>query len=307
MRTLLTAGFERPNSVSAGKAPLLKWLPITDLVVDPSFHPPINGRARGAVNRIARSFSWSCFGTVIVAEVENGKFAIIDGHQRATAAALVGFDEVPCQIVVASKDQQAVAYKAINGTVSSRLTVHADALAKQDDGAVTLSTICARADVQLLRYPVPVDRQTAGQTMAIGALEQCLKRYGEETLISALQCVTQTPNNRPGVLSARMIKALCAVLHTDISRRDSGLALLEAFDAIDLCVLAKRAVAEAEANKISPVHALTDHIRSELAKVFVGSKLCGVELPYPTHSRTPASTTFSPPTAPKRSRQAHRS
>ena len=69
--------------------------------------------------------------------------------------------------------------------------------------------------------------------MAVGAITRCLKQYGEATLITALQCVTQTSNNQPGALSARTIKALCAALHADTHRRDSGLALFEAFDSID--------------------------------------------------------------------------
>jgi len=35
------------------------------------------------------------------------------------------------------------------------------------------------------------------------AIAQCLKRYGEAALITALQCVTQTSNNKPGALPAR--------------------------------------------------------------------------------------------------------
>ena len=82
--------------------------------------------------------------------------------------------------------------------------------------------------------------------MAVGALTQCLRRYGEETLVTALQCVTQTANNRPGVLSARMIKALCTVLDGDRECRDKGLALwLEAFDSVDLVGLQNVAVAAA--------------------------------------------------------------
>ena len=59
------------------------------------------------------------------------------------------------------------------------------------------------------------------------------EQYGEATLITALHCVTQMSNNQPGALSARTIKVLCAVLHADTQRRDSGLALFEAFDSID--------------------------------------------------------------------------
>jgi len=49
--------------------------------------------------------------------------------------------------------------------------------------------LCACAQVELLRYQVPADKQAPGQTMAVGAIAQCLKRYGEATLITALQCV----------------------------------------------------------------------------------------------------------------------
>ena len=271
MMPISTGGFKKPRSISAGADPILRWLAIADLVIDPALQQPISRRGRRNVNRIAQTFSWSCFSPVIVAQFAQDKFVIIDGQHRTTAAALIGFDRVPCQVVTGSPAQLAVARKAINGQVTSRLALHVAATDANENLAVQLSDICARTDVELLRYPVPVDRQTPGQTMAVGALAQSLKRYGEETLISALQCVTQTPNNRPGMLSARMIKALCAVLHNDKKCRDSGLALLEAFDEIDLAVLATTAAAHAAGKKASPVQTLMELIRSELDRRFVGS------------------------------------
>ena len=272
MRPISTGGFKKPRSMSAGADPILRWLPIADLIIDPALQQPISRRGRRNVNRIAEAFSWSCFSPVIVAPFAQDKFVIIDGQHRTTAAALIGFDRVPCQVVTGSPAQLAVARKAINGQVTSRLALHGAATDANENLAVQMSDICARTDVELLRYPVPVDRQTPGQTMAVGALTQCLKRYGEETLISALQCVTQTPNNHPGMLSARMIKALCAVLHSDKKCRDSGLALLEAFDEINLAAIATTAAARAAGKKASPVQTLTDLIRSELDKRFVRSE-----------------------------------
>jgi hypothetical protein len=102
--------------------------------------------------------------------------------------------------------------------------------------------------------------------MAVGAIAQCLKRYGEATLITALQCVTQTSNNQPGALSARTIKALCGVLHEDHARRDSGLALLEAFDSIDLMAISDTSVLDAAVKKVGRVQAMADRIREELAR-----------------------------------------
>ena len=37
MRSISVEGFERPKGVNAGPAPMLQWISITDLVVDP-FH-----------------------------------------------------------------------------------------------------------------------------------------------------------------------------------------------------------------------------------------------------------------------------
>jgi hypothetical protein len=268
MRTISTEGFEG-RTIAAGAVPELQWIAIADLVVDPTYHPAIVGKGRRKVNRIVRAFSWSCFSPVIVAAVAGGKFAIIDGQHRTTAAAVVGYESVPCQIVTATREEQAVAFSTINGATNavSRMTLQEVAHGASEHWAVRLADICARADVELLRYPVPADRQTAGQTMAVGAIAQCLKRYGEETLITALQCVTQTTNNRPGVLSARMIKALCAVLHSDQERRDSGLALLEEFDAIDLMALQRAALVDAAVKKINSVQAISEKIRSKIGQL----------------------------------------
>jgi hypothetical protein len=269
VRSISTEGFEKPKSTSVGAAPMLQWLTIAELIVDPAYQRPIVGNGRRNVERIAQEFSWSCFAPVVVSPVEGGKFAIIDGQHRTTAAALVGFDSVPCQVVIAAREEQAAAFKAINGTTTpiSRMALHAAALVANEPWAVQLAHVCACAQVELLRYPVPVDRQAAGQTMAVAAIAQCLKRYGEATLITALQCVTQTANNRAGALSARTIKALCEVLHDDRERRDSGLALLEAFDSIDLMEILAASAVDAAVNKVGRVQAMTDRIRAELDRL----------------------------------------
>jgi hypothetical protein len=52
--------------------------------------------------------------------------------------------------------------------------------------------------------------------------------------VTALQCVTETTNNEPGMLTGPLIKALCEVLGGNASWRDAGEALLRAFDEISL-------------------------------------------------------------------------
>jgi hypothetical protein len=269
VRSISIEGFERPQSKSAGAAPMLQWLKIADLVVDPAYQRPIVGKGRHNVDRIARAFAWSCFTPVVVSPVEGGKFAVIDGQHRTTAAALVGLDSVPCQIVIAAKDEQAAAFKAINGitTPISRMALHAAALVAGEEWALQVARVCAGANVELLRYPVPVNKLAPGQTMAVGAIEQCLKRYGEETLITALKCVTETANNRPGALSARAIKAISAVLYSKRDWRDCGLALLEAFDSIDLARIESASAIDAATQKIGWSVAMAERIRAELTRL----------------------------------------
>jgi hypothetical protein len=79
--------------------------------------------------------------------------------------------------------------------------------------------------------------------------------------------VTQTANNQPGALSARMIKALCDVLNGDRERRDSGLALLEAFDSIDLMAIQDASAVDAAIKKIGRVQAMADCIRAEVGRL----------------------------------------
>jgi ParB-like nuclease domain len=267
MRPISTEGFEKPKAISAGAVPILQWLKIADLVVDPAYQRPIVAKGRQNVDRIVRSFSWSCFAPVIVSPIEGGKFAIIDGQHRTTSAAILGFESVPCQVVIAAREEQAAAFKAINGTTTpiSQMALHAAALVARESWAVQIAHVCACAEVELLRYPVPTDKQAPGQTMAVGAIARCLKQYGEATLITALQCVTQTSNNQPGALSARTIKALCAVLHGDPDRRDQGLALLEAFDSIDLMAIQDASAVDAAVKKVGRVQAMADRIVAELS------------------------------------------
>jgi ParB-like nuclease domain len=266
MRPISTEGFEKPESVAAGAVPMLQWMKIADLVIDSAYQRPITGKGRVNVDRIASSFSWSCFSPVVVSPVEGGKFAIIDGQHRTTAAAILGIECVPCQVVIAAQEGQAAAFEAINATTTpiSQMALHAAALVANEPLALQIAHVCARADVELLRYPVAVDKQRPGQTMAAGAIARCLKQYGEATLIAALQCVTRTSNNKTGALSARMIKTLCAVLHGNPIWPDQGAELLEAFDSVDLIAIQDASAVDVAKTKVGRVQAMSDRINAEL-------------------------------------------
>jgi hypothetical protein len=74
MRSITSEGFEVGKAEAAGPAPMLQWIKISDLVVDPSYQRPIVGEGKRNVDRIARDFRWAFFAPVVVSPVEGGRF-----------------------------------------------------------------------------------------------------------------------------------------------------------------------------------------------------------------------------------------
>lgn len=96
---------------------------IDELLVDYTYQ-----RAEGCerhLRPIAREFSWTAFGVVIVMERENGKKYIVDGQQRVAAARSRGdIESVPCLVFKSTgRDHEAMAFYSLNArrrTVSAR-------------------------------------------------------------------------------------------------------------------------------------------------------------------------------------------
>ncbi|WP_034467956.1 ParB/Srx family N-terminal domain-containing protein [Afipia sp. P52-10] len=231
--SLTTKRFSAPQSEFApGPAPFLEWIKVDRLVVDDVYQREIGRRGTINVNQIAEFFDWSKFAPVIVAPVEGGKFAIVDGQHRTTAAMLRGLEEVPCQVVQADRAQQAAAYAAVNGSITkttAQQLYHAK-LAAKDATALALAAVCSAAGVEILRKNLVRSDIKVGQTYAVTALSRCLAIYGRDTLITALQCITQTADGNPGFVRATIVEALCEVLHNVPEWRDSGSVLLTTMD-----------------------------------------------------------------------------
>lgn len=127
----LAAGIKDP-----GAAPMLQWVPIAQLRVDPTYQRDITAEGRRSVLAIAKAFDWCKFAPLIVAPIEGGHYAVIDGQHRATAAALRKIESVPCEVVIADRAKQASAFAAINGQVT-KLSSMAIYHARVSSGAVS--------------------------------------------------------------------------------------------------------------------------------------------------------------------------
>jgi hypothetical protein len=209
---LSTLRFVTPQSeFLPGPAPFLEWIETDKLVVDLTYQREIGRRGATNVNQIAEQFDWSKFAPVIVAPIEGGQFAIVDGQHRTTAAMLRGQKAVPCQVVQADRARQAAAYAAVNGNITkttAQQLYHAR-LAAKDPAVLALAEVCAVAGVEVVRKNLVQSNLKPGQTSAVGALTRCFNIYGRDTLITALQCVTQTADGNAGFVRATIIEALC--------------------------------------------------------------------------------------------------
>lgn len=265
----ITAGDFAPvgRQPDTGPAPQLQWLRIADLVVDDRYQRPIYGAGRTNVRRIAEGFRWSMFAPVIVAPIVGGQFAIIDGQHRTTAAALLGFEQVPCLVIIADLQEQAAAFKAVNGQVTRmhNLALQAAALAAGDAGARALQDVADAAGVTILRYPKMLSSMLPGETMALGAIADSLKAHGRDPVVAGLRCVTGSKNNKAGLLSGPMIKGVCAAVAGQAGWKDVGEWLNRAFDRIDLAHELEEAQVTRRAKGVAVWEVLADRLRPRLA------------------------------------------
>lgn len=236
MHELNPAGIAAPKSdFKPGPAPMLEWIKTDRFVVDATYQREIGKRGKLNIQHIAENFDWSKFAPVIVAPVEGGRYAIVDGQHRTTAAMLRGVEKVPCQIVQADRAQQAAAYAAVNGNVTKTTPhqlFHAK-LAAADEAAIALEEVCRAGGVTILRRNLVQAKMGVGETQAVGALSRCLRTYGRNTLITALQCITETAHGNPGFVRATVIEGYCEALHGS-PWLDLGEMLLRAMDDFSL-------------------------------------------------------------------------
>jgi uncharacterized protein DUF6551 len=259
-----------PGGGLPGPRSELQWIALEKLVVDDRYQRSIGDRGRENVMRILANFEWSKFAPVVVTPVEDGRFAIIDGQHRATAALMHHLiNEVPCMIVNVTPEEAAACFAAINGQVTAitKGQIHHARVQAGDPVAVGLQEALDAAGVRILKYKVPNNPYRVGETLAIGTLERCFKTYGRDTLITALQSVTMSGSGNPGCLMAPIIQSLCELLHEVGAWRDAGTKLLAAMDEINLIDFIAECGGEAKRNRLPVAQVMKRRLASHLLAV----------------------------------------
>lgn len=230
LRAIETQGYAKLKvPPSFGKVPKLEWISIASLVVDQQYQREITLVGRKNIRHIAENFNWSMFTTVMVAPIGSGRYAIVDGQHRTTAAALCGIERVPCEVIDAVRGEQAAAFRAVNANTTRPHTVqlfHASVAAGEPE-ALRIVNVCERAGVRIARS---LGTLRDYETFCVGAIGKGVQRYGEAIVTLALKAIVHSGDGRPEELGRTIIAAVIEVLARSAAWRKNEKALKAAFE-----------------------------------------------------------------------------
>jgi hypothetical protein len=189
MREILSIPADRPANLNPGPAPMLQWIRIDRLVIDDSYQRELHSGNWKAIRKIAAAFRWSRFSPVFCAPVEGGRFAIIDGQHRTHAAAICGFEEVPCQVVQMTLQEQAESFAAVNGAVTKITSqqLFKAALQAGEPWAVTIAKTASDAGCRVMFSNGSSKGKLPGQIFAVPAFGKLIETYGSANITASLK------------------------------------------------------------------------------------------------------------------------
>lgn len=183
-RAICLDGLNSVEPVSQS-APQLMWVEIAQLVIDDRYQRPLNRSNLGAIQRIAKEFRWARFSPVLIAPIEGGRYALIDGQHRAHAAALCGYERIPAMVTLVAPEEQAQAFIEIN-TRQIRIrsnTIYRAALAAGEDWAIQCRAAVADAGCRLMTRNASTKDKKPGQVFCIDLI-RTLVEGGRKTAVT---------------------------------------------------------------------------------------------------------------------------
>lgn len=182
------------------------------LIVDGRYQRMISDNGRSKIRKLIREFDWVKFGALIVAEMDVGNYAVIDGQHRAIAASALGITSVPCIAVRANVVGQAVAFVGINSTRSSVASIdkfHARVTAG-DTEAVAVDSILN--DLGISTNVAAGSALAPHQTRAVSKLERIVKKHGRGIAFTVLEMLRDAQPDQKNLLTAFAIEVTSIVV-----------------------------------------------------------------------------------------------
>ena len=236
MRAIIKTGRDAPAALDPGPPPMLDWIKIDRLVIDDNYQRELRPGNWKAIRNIASKFKWSRFSPVFVAPIEGGLYAIIDGQHRTHAAAICGFEAVPCQIVQMSRSEQAESFAAVNGMVTKVTTwnLFKAALSGGEGWAVEARKVADDAGCRLMTSNSSMANKLPGNIFGPTTFRQIISDRGPKLVTQALRLLKSAEGYGDNHDSwdmhvlAPILRAMTAV--PALFDRDDAKAIIERFD-----------------------------------------------------------------------------
>jgi hypothetical protein len=189
-------GDRAPVKIDPGPAPMLQWIKVADLIVDDGYQRPLGNSNWTAIQKIAANFLWSRFQPLLVAPIEGGRFAIIDGQHRAHAALLCGISSVPAVAVQVGREEQSRAFAWVNSQTIKVTAWHVfkAALVAGEDWAVRADRAVSAADCRLMTYNKSGANKLAGELYCVALIRRMIEAGLDEALTAALAALRRCPS-----------------------------------------------------------------------------------------------------------------
>lgn len=200
-------------STNLGRMPRFAMVPKDCLYVDPSYQRRMDGRRSvELVRKIVEDFSWAKFQPLTVVERPDGRFPVVDGQHRATAAILhPAVVDVPCWIIPAPETQaQAKVFAGVNAdrNAMTSMNLFKAALAAGDPDALQVKKLCDQAGITIAYHTGTAKKLKPLQTMAVNTIRKMVANHGEKHALAALRTLAAAYPDVPGQVRSESISAL---------------------------------------------------------------------------------------------------
>lgn len=174
--------------------PMLQWVKIAAMVIDDRYQRPLNAGNWKSIRSIAADFRWARFTPVLLAPIEGGRYAVIDGQHRVHAAALCGIKSVPAMIVLIAVAEQASAFIEINRarTAVTPLNIYRAALASGEAWAIKARDAVQDGGCMLMEINRSTKDKKPGQVFCVGFIRKLVERGAAAAITTVLAALRET-------------------------------------------------------------------------------------------------------------------
>lgn len=206
-----------PVEPASQPAPQMMWVEIAELVIDDRYQRPLSKGNLAAIRNIASRFMWSRFSPVVVAPVEGGRYALIDGQHRAHAAALCGFERIPAMVALVAPEEQAQAFIEIN---TRRIRVRSQniyraALSAQEPWAIRARDAVKAAGCRLMTANLSQKNKKPGMVFCVDLIKRLIEQNKDRDVTRGLSAMMAfDPSSVPNFSNTMLLPWLTAVADT---------------------------------------------------------------------------------------------